>query len=84
MIITTDKKIFLYEVDEFTFMPVLKSVIFNFLGISNLIESISKEVYITYTVGQEDFTVHRRKYHHDFRIPIESMKRSKHCCAIEI
>ena len=65
-------------------MPVLKSVIFNFLGISNLIESISKEVYITYTVGQEDFTVHRRKYHHDFRIPIESMKRSKHCCAIEI
>jgi hypothetical protein len=52
-------------------MPVLKSVIFNFMGCSSFIQSINKEIYISYSNGQEDFIVFTRKNSHGFRVPID-------------
>ena len=70
LIITTEKKIFNYNLDE-NQIPVLKSVIFNFMGCSTFIQSINKEIYISYSNGLEDFVVYSRKNSHGFRVPID-------------
>ena len=71
LIATTLKKIYCYSFDEHTQLPILKSVILNFMSCNSFIHSINKQAYISYTVGQGDLIIYRRRNHHSFRVPLD-------------
>ena len=41
------------------------------MGCLNFIHSKAKQYYISFTMGQGDFVIYRRKVHHNFRVPID-------------
>ena len=83
ILVVTQVKIYLYSIDPLTLTPILRSVIFNFMGCTYLVQSQSKETQITYQVGSEDFIVYKRNYHHNFRVAVD-YKHHRECIAIDV
>ena len=57
-LLNDSEKIYKYRIDKETLEPELYKVIFNYMSCIFLICSPSKEVYISYKVGQEDFMIY--------------------------
>jgi len=70
--VTTDDKIYFYLIDPETFEPTLENVMFNFMGCNQMMFGSRVRYGITYKTNQKAFTVYRRKFVHDFRVPISS------------
>ena len=70
--ITTDEKIYFYLIDPETFEPTLENVMFNFMGCNQMMFGSRVKYGITYKANQKSFDIYRRKYEHDFRIPVVS------------
>ena len=68
--VTTDDKIYFYLIDPETFEPTLENVMFNFMGCNQMMFGSKVRYGITYKTNQRAFHVYRRKYEHDFRVPI--------------
>lgn len=68
--ITTDDKIYFYLMDPETFEPTLENVMANFMGCNQMMFGSRVRYGITYKTNQKAFTVYRRKFVHDFRVPI--------------
>ena len=68
--ITTDDKIYFYLIDPETFEPTLENVMANFMGCNQMMFGSRVRYGITYKTNQKAFTVYRRKFIHDFRVPI--------------
>jgi len=70
--VTTDDKIYFYLIDPDTFEPTLENVMFNFMGCNQMMFGSKVRYGITYKTNQKAFKVYRRKYIHDFRVPLTS------------
>ena len=68
--ITTDNKIYFYLMDFETFMPTLQNVMFNFMGCNQMMFGSRVRYGISYKTNQKSFDVYRRRYEHDFKVPI--------------
>ena len=63
--------------------PILKNVMFNYIGCSQIIFDKTLNYAVTYNLNQEDFEIHRRKYQHDFKAKI-SDHNFEGCMAVEL
>ena len=68
--VTTDEKIYFYLIDPETFMPTLENVMFNFMGCNQMMFGSKVKYGITYKQNQKSFDIYRRRYEHDFMIPV--------------
>ena len=68
--ITTDEKIFFYYVDPEDYMPKLENVMWNYMACNQMMFGSKVRYGITYKANQRSFTVYRRKYQHNFNVPV--------------
>lgn len=68
--ITTDDLIFFYLIDPETFEPELENVMYNFMGCNQMMFGSKVKYGITYKTNQNSFDVYRRKYYHNFKVPV--------------
>lgn len=68
--ITTDDNIYFYLIDLETFEPKLENVMFNFMGCNQMMFGSKVKYGITYKTNQKSFDVYRRRYIHDYKVPI--------------
>lgn len=70
--ITTDDKIYFYLICPNTFMPILENVMFNFMTCNQMMFGSKVRYCVTYKTNQKSFAIYRRKYWHDFKVPIST------------
>ena len=70
--ITTDDKIYFYLIEKETFMPILENVMFNFMTCNQMMFGSKVRYSVTYKTNQKSFDIYRRKYWHDFKVPISN------------
>lgn len=68
--ITTDEKIYFYLIDKDTLMPTLENVMFNYMGCNHLMFGSKVRYGISYKSNERSFQIYRRKYYHNFKVPI--------------
>lgn len=68
--IVTDEKIRFYLIDKETLQPILENVMFNFMQCNNMMFGSRVRYCVTYKTNQKSFDIYRRKYWHDFKVPI--------------
>lgn len=68
--ITTDDNIYFYLIDLETFVPKLENVMFNFMGCNQMMFGSRVKYGITYKTNQKSFDVYRRRFIHDYKVPI--------------
>jgi hypothetical protein len=51
-------------------MPTLENVMFNFMGCNQMMFGSKVKYGITYKQNQKSFDIYRRRYEHDFMIPV--------------
>jgi hypothetical protein len=68
--ITTDEKIFFYLIDKETFEPILENVMMNYMACNQMMFGSRVRYGVTFKTNQRSFDVYRRKYWHDFKVPI--------------
>lgn len=68
--ITTDDNIYFYLIDLETFAPKLENVMFNFMGCNQMMFGSKVKYGITYKTNQRSFDVYRRRYIHDYKVPV--------------
>lgn len=68
--ITTDEKIYFYLMNKETLMPTLENVMFNYMGCNHLMFGSRVRYGISYKSNQRSFQIYRRKYYHNFKVPI--------------
>ena len=68
--IVTDDKVRFYLMNKDTLMPILENVMFNFMTCNNMMFGSKVRYCVTYKTNQKSFDIYRRKYWHDFKVPI--------------
>ena len=68
--ITTDTKIFFYLIDKDTLQPIMENVMFNFMNCNQMMFGSKVKYSVTYKTNQRSFDIYRRKYWHDFKVPV--------------
>jgi len=53
-------------------MPFLENVMFNYMNCTQMMFGSKVRYGITYKTNQRSFTVYRRKYQHNFKVPVVS------------
>ena len=69
--VVTDTKIFFYLIDFETWLPTLENVMNNFMNCSIMMFGPKVKYGITYKTNQRSFRVYRRRYEHDFIVPVQ-------------
>ena len=59
--------------DPETFIPKLENVMFNFMGCDQMMFGSKVKYGITYKSNQKSFDIYRRKYIHDFKVPVSNL-----------
>ena len=59
-------------IDKETFMPILENVMFNFMTCNQMMFGSKVRYSVTYKTNQKSFDIYRRKYWHDFKVPISA------------
>lgn len=68
--IVTEDKVFFYMMDDHDFMPNIENVMNNYVNCSIMMFG-AKGIYgITYKTNEGNFDVYRRKYIHDYKVPV--------------
>ena len=77
--ITTDEKIYFYLIDQETFEPELENVMYNYMNCNQMMFGSKVKYGITYKTNQRSFTIYRRKYLHNFKVPViaENLESAK-------
>ena len=70
--ITADDKIYFYLIDKKTLMPTLENVMYNYMNCSQMMFGSKVKYGITYKTNQKSFVIYRRKYEHNFKVPVAS------------
>ena len=70
--ITADDKISFYLIDKKTLMPTLENVMYNYMNCSQMMFGSKVRYGITYKTNQKSFVIYRRKYEHNFKVPVAS------------
>ena len=70
--VTTDEKIFFYLIDRKTLMPTLENVMWNFMNCNQMMFGSKVRYGVTYKTNQRSFSIYRRKFEHNYKIPISS------------
>ena len=70
--IVTDDKIYFYLIDKETFECIYENVMFNFMNCSQMMFGCKVRYSVCYKTNQRSFDIYRRKYEHDFKVPISS------------
>ena len=68
--ITTDDKIYFYLIDKETMMPILENVMANYMGCNQMMFGSKVRYGVTYKTNQKSFDIYRRKYWHEFKVPL--------------
>lgn len=68
--VTTDDLVYFYLIDPDTFMPQLENVMYNFMDCSQMMFGSRVKYGITYKGNEQSFDIYRRKYMHDFKVPV--------------
>lgn len=68
--ITTDDKIYFYLIDKETLMPKFENVMSNYMNCNQMMFGSRVKYCVTYKTNQKSFDIYRRKYFHDFKVPI--------------
>jgi hypothetical protein len=68
--ITTDELIYFYLIDPESFEPTLENVMYNFMGCNQMMFGSKVKYGITYKTNQRSFDVYRRKFIHNFKVPV--------------
>ena len=68
--ITTDDKIYFYLIDKDTFEPIFENVMSNYMNCNQMMFGSKVRYCVTYKTNQKSFDIYRRKYWHDFKVPI--------------
>lgn len=68
--ITTDEKIFFYLIDQNTLEPKLENAMFNYMNCTQMMFGAKVRYCITYKTNQRSFSIYRRKYMHNFKVPM--------------
>jgi len=68
--ITTDDKIYFYLIDKETLMPKFENVMSNYMNCNQMMFGSKVRYCVTYKTNQKAFDIYRRKYYHDFKVPI--------------
>lgn len=66
----TDIKIYFYLIDKETLEATLENVMFNFMNCNQMMFGSKVRYCVTYKTNQRSFDIYRRKYVHDFKVPI--------------
>ena len=70
--ITTDDKIYFYLIDKETYEPKLENVMFNYMQCNQMMFGSKVRYGVTYKTNQRSFDIYRRRYWHDFKVPISN------------
>lgn len=70
MQITTNNKIYIFLLDLETLIPTLENVINNYLNCSQMMFGSKVKYGITFKTGEKSFSIHRRKYEHDYLVNV--------------
>ena len=70
--VTTDEIIYFYLIDQETLMPKLENVMYNYMSCTQMMFGSKVRYGITYKTNQRSFTIYRRKYEHNFKVPVVS------------
>lgn len=68
--IVTEEKIFFYLVDQETLEASLENVMYNYMRCSQMMFGPKVRYCVTYKNNQRSFDIYRRKYEHDFTVPV--------------
>lgn len=68
--VTTDEKIYFYLINQETLMPLLENVMFNYMNCNQMMFGSKVRYCITYKTNQRSFVIYRRKYLHNFKVPV--------------
>jgi len=68
--ITADDKIYFYLIDKKTLMPKLENVMYNYMNCSQMMFGSKVRYGISYKTNQKSFVIYRRKYEHNFKVPV--------------
>lgn len=68
--ITTDEKVYFYKIDKETLWPELDNVMYNYMNCNQMMFGSKVRYGVTYKTNQRSFDIYRRKYQHDFKVPI--------------
>ena len=71
--------IYFYIINKETLMPELENVMANYMNCTQMLFGKRVKYCVTYTTNQRSFDIHRRKYMHNFKVPVsnENMEGSK-------
>ena len=77
--VTTDDRIYFYLINQDTLKPKLENVMYNYMNCNQMMFGSKVRYCITYKTNQKSFTIYRRKYNHNFKIPVvsENLEGSK-------
>ena len=77
--ITTDERIYFYRIDPETCEPTLENVMSNYMNCNQMMFGSKVRYCITYKTNQRSFVIYRRKYMHNFKVPVadENMEAAK-------
>jgi len=53
-------------------MPILENVMFNFMTCNQMMFGSKVRYSVTYKTNQKSFDIYRRKYWHDFKVPVSN------------
>ena len=81
--ITTDDKVRFYLICKETFKPTLENVMYNYMTCNQMMFGPKVKYGVTFKTNQRSFDVYRRKYNHDFRVPIYT-DIMENCYGLEI
>lgn len=71
--------IYFYIIDKLTLMPNLENVMNNYMNCTQMMFGKKVKYGITFKTNQKSFSVYRRKYLHNYRVPVvaENLDGSK-------
>ena len=67
MQITSDEKVYIYEINKETLIPTLENILNNFMHCTQMMFGPLVRSCITFKHGQPGFDVFRKKYNHGFK-----------------
>mmetsp|Transcript_801 Transcript_801/g.1008 ORF Transcript_801/g.1008 Transcript_801/m.1008 type:complete len:398 (-) Transcript_801:899-2092(-) len=70
--ITTDDRIYFYLIEPDTLEPILENVMYNYMNCNQMMFGAKVRYCITYKTNQKSFVIYRRKYMHNFKVPVIS------------
>ena len=68
--VTTDERIFFYLINPDTLMPELENVMNNYMNCNQMMYGKRVKFCVTYKTGVRSFDIFRRRYQHNFKVPV--------------